>query len=47
MGFFYAAYALVWVGVLLYTFRLQSQQKKLEREQATMEEIIAELRSKS
>ena len=44
LEYLFAAYTVVWLGVLIYTFRLQSEQKRLQRELDTIAAIVEELK---
>ncbi len=42
MVYLFAAYAVIWLAVLLYSFSIAARQKSLAREIATLKTILAE-----
>lgn len=46
MPFIIAAYALIWLVLLIYVFMIMRGQKKAETQMAVLEEELAELKAK-
>lgn len=42
MAYLFAAYAIIWVAALLYSYSISARQSSLEREIAMLRDVVAE-----